>query len=53
VVWVTGIVFAEPVPLNFSKEKRKKRKSSYQWRFQKKSSFFEKILPDTLSEMWA
>jgi hypothetical protein len=30
----------------FSKKKRKKRKSSMKWRFQKKSSFFEKILPE-------
>ena len=29
----------------FWKEKKKKRKSSFRWRFQMKSSFFEKILP--------
>ena len=38
---------ANPFPFEiFQKKKRKKRKSSLKWRFQKESSFFDKILPD-------
>ncbi len=40
-------------PLNFSKEKKgKKRKPLVQVEGFKKASFFDKILPDTSSEVW-
>jgi hypothetical protein len=46
--------FATLRPLNFSKEKKgKKRKPFVQVEGFKKASFFDKILPDTSSGVWA
>jgi hypothetical protein len=46
--------FATLRPLNFSKEKKgKKRKPFVQVEGFKKVSFFDKILPDISSEVWA
>jgi hypothetical protein len=37
----------------FQKKKKKKKKAVVQVEGFKKASFFEKILPDTSSEVWA